>query len=363
MSAAKIGQSCAICHKPLRLRREARYNESGLVCTECYEMMKMRTKSRGSSSPSASAIRRNITADHESMKKKQFMDWLEKRPGKDSHGFTLVELLVTMSIIAILAGMLLGALRAAQDAAQVTYCSNNLRQMGQSIVMYEDAFRSMPLGDLPVSLKPYDGNRKLYVCPVDPDQQSDSYTPFYVCRSEQDTRKFVAGCWRHNDNTRGPVLYGIGAVKQCTMQPVYRKGNGNLVPFGVDQSNLTMRFADGSTAKLTGGGSMSVLMSYQESGGRYYHMVKVKSGNHCTVISTVTKGSAFEVITPAAIAEAWGTKYDTTTDSDDDDYISTLSVDEGIVGFSARAPGGKSRPYKAGQGKKIGLKKNRAPKD
>src|SRR5450756_1612071 len=64
----------------------------------------------------------------------------------DQAGFTLVELLVVMSIISVLIGLLLPAVQAAREAARRTQCINNLHQIGLAVLQHEVATRHFPTG-------------------------------------------------------------------------------------------------------------------------------------------------------------------------------------------------------------------------
>lgn len=62
-------------------------------------------------------------------------------------GFTLVELLVVVAIIAMLVAMLLPSLQGARERAKRTVCLSNLRQLGHAVHMYAVDFNgyAMPL--------------------------------------------------------------------------------------------------------------------------------------------------------------------------------------------------------------------------
>lgn len=96
----------------------------------------------------------------------------------DLSGFSLIELLVVMAIIAILAALLLPGLSRAKEAGRAVACKNNLRQLSLGSATYAlDNKDRLPFflnwlatrpGDLTSGqLFPYLKSTQVYMCPTD----------------------------------------------------------------------------------------------------------------------------------------------------------------------------------------------------
>jgi len=188
----------------------------------------------------------------------------ERGPARRS-GFTLIEVLVVISIIGLVISLTLPAVQAAREAARRAQCTNNLKQIGLALHNYHEVYQTFPLNvsqnnpptktslnfSALTRLLPYLEEQPLYNTinysvqpppilrglPFDEAENVTSYTTpvgFYLCPSDAGAMPTLYGC-----NYRGN--YGPGPASATTTEG-YDSGTGFYCFWGVKSASS---FPDG----------------------------------------------------------------------------------------------------------------------
>ena len=167
------------------------------------------------------------------------------RTRKITAGFTLVELLVVVAIIAILAAILFPVFAQSREKARASACFANYHQIGMAVQMYAGDFD----GDTPpdggsfsgiiTDCVPYIHNANIFICPDDFDRAREGRPGTYRMASLYQGKPINCG-WPDPYSTTTPpavtrsvsttLLYEAEQdFAQAPINPTYRHSGGTQV--------------------------------------------------------------------------------------------------------------------------------------
>jgi len=281
----------------------------------------------------------------------------------NKRSFTLLELLVAITIISILATLLSPIASKVLTKAKVILCVSKLKNIAYASKMYYNDYNSLPsdqTGTLRAQLEPYIKNLDIFICPSAPKPYTGDIQPFYVERSDNTVSyAFSIGCPYHRMHGVSVILNHDGSVVLNRSAVVYQDVSSNIVNPGDQITGGTLYFVDGSTVKVKASARVKVIESFWRNDNSLYSIIRADAPVRIQgeVQVSVTPGSKFEVVTPAAIAGVEGTEFNVKVVEDALQYTTEVDVTSGIVTVRSRDKDSETTMLYPGQNKKVNKNK------
>ncbi len=201
---------------------------------------------------------------------------LSPRTGRLTHtrAFTLVEVLVAISVIGLLLALLLPAVQQARESARRMTCLNNLRQVGIALNHYHATHRYFP-GIFSITERSADG-QYFY--------SGHCFSPFARMLSELDSPTLFNSANFFTLPSLGEGLVANQTVMTISLSVVLCPSDAESTPLGYGRSNY--RFSHGPSPWLTAGATRPASYSGPFSVHRFYGHAHFKDGLSATVAAS-----------------------------------------------------------------------------
>jgi prepilin-type processing-associated H-X9-DG protein/prepilin-type N-terminal cleavage/methylation domain-containing protein len=189
-----------------------------------------------------------------------------RQPTKEVYGFTLIELMVVIGIVAILIALLMPVVHAFHAAGSRTFCANNLRQLYRANIMYADDHGSFVAAASDITndqLHRWHGVRKSKDAPFDNTKSPlypylDKTTGILHCPAFKGTSAgFETSCGGYGYNS-------VGVGSHAYFKNSSRSHSTGLAPEDIDKPSQTVMFADCALAQPYGNPEYLIEYSFLE---------------------------------------------------------------------------------------------------
>jgi prepilin-type N-terminal cleavage/methylation domain-containing protein len=163
--------------------------------------------------------------------------------------FTLVELLVVIAIIGVLVSMVVPAVQSARESARRTSCSNNIRELAQSVLQYENANSAFP-----AAAKVYKQN---------PSYTDGRYDPWREASAESPHVEEKGTSW---------ILEVLPFMEESALANAWDRGTNVLGNAALAQQNIAMLYCPSRRAGIRAdrGDQLNLVRSSWTGGGTDY---------------------------------------------------------------------------------------------